>query len=1106
MREHARRRLLLRAEPELPQRTTIVVTTSNAAPNALGHDDLVSIVERASSMFERLGDDLVAVDGAESDRARRLSEWKNIVADGDDERFTKRLAWDGLDQAAVWKALGPVRLADRRALPGWSLLLGELAGEADASAGAAASRSFQADLPIQFEHVMAPLVAAASRRLAARAGAAWDIFSDAAKAGMERALLRRLSLWMSETLHISFGLFRSERIASLDLVFMRAAGERTTDVYRAFVDHMLQGGLRALLLEYPVMARLIATGAASWIDASAELVGRFAADREEIARRLAPAAPTPLRVTAIESLLSDSHNGGRSVSILTLQGGTRVVYKPRSVANEAAWFRLLAWLNEHGAPEQMKVIDVITRPDHGWVEVIAAAPMRNQVEAVHYHRRCGMLVALTYVVGANDLHYENLLAVGDQPVVIDLETILCHSPIETVYGAATDDLLKTIFFESPIRTGLLPRWQTGQGIPVDVSGLGAVTVQLSQVPIAQWKDVNTDLMDLAYETVSGKQGPNCPVLDGEGLSPNDYLEEIAAGFTEAYRLLMGERERMLAPGGPLAGLGALRVRFIYRGTASYLMTLKRSRTPHLLRDGVDRSIYLETMVSPMLFAGSRPRGWPLLELERRALDIEDCPYFVAAAGAAEIDDPRGGTIGGILEAACFDQMVARLERLDERDLENQLALVRASFDARDMVSAHAGSGDAQRSPARAEEAAPLGARELVDEAARIGESILERSISVGRAPHWITLRRLVAIEKSQLDPIGADLFEGRSGIALLFAALHRATARPRFGEVARALAKALSVELHAMTPEQPHDTLIHGLTGVVSLAYVFPHLAALLDDPALLVAADRASRFITRDALAADRRYDILSGAAGSLVALLRLARALPDGDAIERAVACGDHLLAQRSEGIGGLRGWKTFEDRAISGFAHGSAGIAYALLRLHAACGEERFRAAAFEAIALENTTFSAEVGNWPDLRWPQPSFAAGWCHGGPGIALARMEALAHGGSPSLARDINAAATLARDFVRDGTDHLCCGNFGRVLLLREIGRRTDRPDRVRAAEALAAGLVDRVRRGGSYRFVREYAGHVSFPGLFQGTAGVAYALLVLSGDSAVPDIIQLT
>jgi type 2 lantibiotic biosynthesis protein LanM len=1078
--------------------TRIAPGSRSATGNRLDDDDLVAIVERGSWMFERIGEAFVEAPAPDADRlrARRLADWKTIIAAGDDVRFRRRLEWDGLSEADVRKALGPVRLADRTRLPSWARLLAELCGDADA-AGPASTRCFDRDLPIPFEHIMAPLVAAASRRMAARCGAALDLFDEPALGALERSLLRRLSFWMTETLHVDFGLFRRARISSLDLMFLRGSAERTTEVYDELVEYMASGGLRTLLLEYPAMARLVATGAESWIDATAELIERFAADRGEIARRAGTALP---RVTAIEALLSDSHNRGRSVSILTLSPGGRLVYKPRPVAPEAAWFRLLAWGNAHGLPEELKRLDVIERPHHGWVEVVAASPLGSAEEAARFYRRAGVLLALTYAVGSNDMHFENLIAVGDQPVLIDMETVLCHSPIETVYGAVADDLLRTVFFESPIRTGLLPRWQTGEGIPVDVSGLGAVSGQKSRIPVPRWKDVNTDLMELAYETVQGHPGPNAPRLGGEVLSPNDYLAEIADGFAATLRWLIAERDRMLAPGGPLHALAELRVRFIFRATAQYLMIMKGSRVPHLLRDGADRSIHLEPIAAPLLFAEQRPLGWPLVALERGAMEIEDCPYFTAEARSASIDDPRGGALPGILAAACFDQMEDRLRRLSETDLDNQLGLVRASFDSRTELAGHAGAIGAGV-PEASEGAEPLPSSELIEEAVRVADSVLARSIPASGAPHWVTLRYLVAIEKNQLDPVGADLFEGRAGIALLLAALYRATGLQRFGDAARAVAGALRGELALMSPGLNHDLLVHGFTGIVSLAYVFPHLAELLDDPRLVADGARAARFIHPESIAADRRYDLLSGTAGSLMALLRLALA-GDGAALASALECGDHLLARRSVSDGGLGFWRTFEERPISGFAHGNAGIAFALLRLSAASGEPRFRAAAQEAIAFENTTFVAAEGNWPDLRWEQPSFAAGWCHGGPGIALSRLEALAY--DASLAPDVDCAAALAERHVHEGTDHLCCGNFGRILLLHEIGRGTHRPELVRAAGSLAAGRVLAARRRGGYRLLREGSGHVSFPGLFQGTSGIAYSLLQLALPGRFPDVLR--
>ena len=499
---------------------------------------------------------------------------------------------------------------------------------------------------------------------------------------------------------------------------------------------------------------------------------------------------------------------------------------------------------------------------------------------------------------------------------------------------------------------------------------------------------------------------------------------------------------------------------------------------------------------------------PLVELERLAMEIEDCPYFTADVSGAAIDDPRGGvgagTIRGLLDGSCHAQMCARMQRLGDRDLENQLALVRASFDSRTGISAHEEerrplAGQSAGDPLAAE---PLSREELLAEAVRVADLVLERAMrDASGAPNWVTLRYLLAIDKNQLDPIGADLFEGRAGIALLFAALFRETGAPRFGEAARAIADAMSGELALMSPDLQHELLVHGATGIVSLAYVFPYLAEMLGEPSYLDAAAQAARFIHAEAIAGDRRYDVLSGAAGSVLALLRLARA-GDSDALARAVACGEHLLAQRHE-HDGFRCWRTFEERPIAGFAHGNGGIAFALLRLHAATTDARFRDAALEAIAFENTTFAEEAGNWRDLRWAQPSFAAGWCHGGPGIALSRMEALPH--AASLASDVERGAALAREHVRDGTDHLCCGNFGRVLLLHDIGRRMERPELVREAESLAAGRVARAAQRGGYRFMREYGGHVSFPGLFQGTSGVSWALLRLAGGEEIPDVLRL-
>ena len=57
--------------------------------------------------------------------------------------------------------------------------------------------------------------------------------------------------------------------------------------------------------------------------------------------------------------------------------------------------------------------------------------------------------------------------------------------------------------------------------------------------------------------------------------------------------------------------------------------------------------------------------------------------------------------------------------------------------------------------------------------------------------------------------------------------------------------------------------------------------------------------------------------------------------------------------------------KEEMLTGFSHGAAGIAYALLKLHEATGESSFREAALEAEAYETSVFLPEVSNWPDFR---------------------------------------------------------------------------------------------------------------------------------------------
>ena len=70
----------------------------------------------------------------------------------------------------------------------------------------------------------------------------------------------------------------------------------------------------------------------------------------------------------------------------------------------------------------------------------------------------------------------------------------------------------------------------------------------------------------------------------------------------------------------------------------------------------------------------------------------------------------------------------------------------------------------------------------------------------------------------------------------------------------------------------------------------------------------------------------------------------------MDLAIACGGHLRRGADDDRGGSSPWVTDEGLRASGFSHGTAGIAYALLRLYGHSRDPRFLEAAEEAIGYE------------------------------------------------------------------------------------------------------------------------------------------------------------
>ncbi|MBV9774292.1 MAG: hypothetical protein JO040_10105 [Gemmatimonadetes bacterium] len=357
----------------------------------------------------------------------------------------------------------------------------------------------------------------------------------------------------------------------------------------------------------------------------------------------------------------------------------------------------------------------------------------------------------------------------------------------------------------------------------------------------------------------------------------------------------------------------------------------------------------------------------------------------------------------------------------------------------------------------------------------------------------------------------SGIFNGRIGDALFLAALHAATGDPEMR--AAALRVAAPLRARVATAEGREELLGeigYGLTGVGSVVYAWVRMAGFLDDPGLVDDARALAGVLTPESVARDRKYEVFWGAGGAIPGLLALAAATGEERWVAAAADCAEHLVAHRApDPETGLRGWVTSGSTPETGFAHGSSGIAYALLQVHRHTGEERYREAAMETFAFERALFREHLMDWPDNReQPDERVMTSWCHGAPGVGLSRLGALGDlrgDEEGDVVGDLFWALKKTSQYLTRSPDNLCCGNFGRMDFLLEAGRRLGNPSLEQQARAAAR---QRVRFAGEHGFVTPNHGadgeHMK-TGLWQGVSGIGYQLLRLGDPDRFPSLLLL-
>ncbi|MCA0235991.1 MAG: type 2 lantipeptide synthetase LanM family protein [Bacteroidetes bacterium] len=907
---------------------------------------------------------------------------------------------------------------------------------------------------------------------------------------LQASLWERLLKMVTKTMVLELNVFKLRK---------KLHGTTSEERFADFVAQLNTPRIRDYFYrDYPVLIRQAAHVTDQWIEQSSLFCERLVADFPHIS---ASWLGQPGLLTEVRFGEGDAHRGGRTVAIVRFENGQKVVYKPRPLHIDVHFRELLQWLNEKTGLD-LRSMQIFTTDTHGWVEFIEHLTCTSENEVQHFYQQTGAYIALLYTLEATDFHYENIVANGKYPVLIDLESFF--HPYFPTLGTETNQAGEA----SVMRTGLLPMRislkEEDQGL--DISGLSDTEGQTTLFKVGTLEGIGTDEVKITRQAGRMEGGANIPMLNGQRIKMRpEHISAIQEGFSLAYQALMLHGHELSDPQtGLLNRFGNDDVRVLFRDTFVYSHLLDESWHPQIQRNALELERHFDWLWA---VAPDYQLIRKLIKFEKQDLRNGDVPLFSTRVNSRHLWYADHACVENFFSQTGLELVRQRLSLLSTQDMQRQLWLIEASLTAslqipraqEDQTAAAAGK------QALATDLAPASNEMLLAEAIRVGDYLYEQAFKGANDAQWMALKT-EDDNTLRLMPMYYDLFSGAMGEILFLAYLHRVTGAEKYRTLAE---NALTGLLKRIEYGQESIRPLGLFAGWGSVVFVLTHLAKLWNRQDLVQHVERLYDTLPLEALLeADKSYSLVKGSAGFVAACLAFYHTFGNKKALQRAKEVADYLLLQADKEESGI-GWRIASKVPLAGMSHGASGFALVYQRLFETSGERRYKDAVTEILRYERSLYNETRRNWRDCRdavqmlYPdQHVFSTGWAHGAPGIGLARLELLKGNVADQavLEQELTTALATTLRGRFNQSHNLTMGSFGSLELLFTYGLQENDAAFLDKSKKIAAALLQQIQETG---WNCGLPNQLLTPGFMTGVTGIGYQCLRMAAPDQVPSIL---
>ncbi|MFG6367310.1 MAG: type 2 lantipeptide synthetase LanM family protein [Lachnospiraceae bacterium] len=839
---------------------------------------------------------------------------------------------------------------------------------------------------------------------------------------------------------------------------------------------------------YPVLKRLVFEIVLLLSERYQEFILRFRKDIGMIKDKFS-LSEEDMQITYLRSDTSDSHNKGETVFIVSLSNEKKLVYKSRSLKAEIYLQEVISFI-ENGLNCKLKKVNLIDCGDYGWEEFIETRECNNKLELKRYYYRFGVLIFISYLLNANDLHEENVIADGEYPVIIDGETILNNWIISEDMSAR--DSVNDMIRNSVLLSGLLPkRSYTKKGKGIDMSAIGGQGGQEFPFQIPEVVDAFTSDMRLEYINPNKGEKNNLVKLQGTYYSPYTYMTDIVQGFSDAYIYSYLNKIELC---NLIKQFADLEVRHLVQDTQKYGMLLHLSYHPDFMQDGFHRELFLCSLFKNVSLIN---KPYEIVDAEIEDMLHMDIPYFKVKANETILRNGRGKYIKDYFSDTCIEKVCKKIMQLDMEDKKQQELYIRIVLD--NTGKTRGSSGKILYEYNKNDIANHVHKTNCIKAVQRIADYYLEKAVwgCAGKDVNWTVTMPIGDDDDFLWDIRGMAiyLYEGLAGIAIYFAAMNKYFKNAKYKEMLSAITRTLFEYTDDLLQNAEYEGDSGLFSGEAGLVYTYIFLYQISGECGYLDYAKKHTNILIQ-LIEQDQKNDIMYGNAGAILAFIGMYDLTLEEEYLGEAFRAGRVLVeAQKENG-----GWQNNPHMCpLAGMSHGAAGIIYALAKLWKYKKDDTILFAIKRGLEFENSLFVQEYGNWRDERYykgkkisESNNYTSAWCHGAPGILLSRLRSLnlLDGEMTDIVlRDIRRSITTVYDSCMGGNNCLCHGNMGNTEIAKEYCKVFHDEKMKEDCELLRKNLIEKISQDENLG-IEPFYGFQSL-GFMNGLAGIGYSIM---------------